>query len=135
MATHIFTYAYNLKTKENQIRSKHYGNQIRKILCTKHLCKLGTIVAVIACIPLVIGIYFTGVAILNILSLPLDDYGDEFIPQIVPSLRYFGISLAIFYIAGSLKVIAELIQFFLAIEENTYQSAQNTSSNQIPSAN
>ena len=100
---------------ENRYEKFSALNTYRKITGT-----LGNTIALIAFIPLFIGIYlaFTNLwGILDFSNFPL-----------VPCLTCLGISFSLFYVAGSLFIISELIQCFLAIEENTYQTAQNTSS-------
>ena len=91
----------------------------------------GTAITITACIPTLIGIYFALMALVE----HLDSDTKSALTQLVKSLTFLGISFSLFYAAGLLMIISELIQCFLAIEENTYQAAQNTSSNQPPSSN
>ena len=63
MATHILTYAYNLKTKENKIRKKYYGKsqheaeetQRQKFETLNYYTMFtrgtGTAITITACIP------------------------------------------------------------------------------------
>ena len=88
----------------------------------------GNTIAFIAFIPLFIGIY-------RILTIPFDSSWDEYIQLFLLKFPILVISFSLFYAAGLLFIISELIKCFLAIEENTYQSAQNTSSNQPLSSN
>ena len=90
------------------------------------------VIGLITCIPLLIFGYLVFVGLWDYLA-----FGDleELILALPPCLTSLGISFSLFYTAGLLLIISELIQCFLAIEENTYQSAKNTSSNPIPSAN
>ena len=84
---------------------------------------VGLAVGIIACIPLVIGGASAGIGFL----IWIFDDIEEALPVLIPSFTGLGISFSLFYAAGLLLIISELIQCFLAIEENTYQSAQNTS--------
>ena len=104
---------------------------------TKILRTLGKIIGGIACIPLAIGGFFLFDALLHTASKLLFTNGsiEEATPPLVKSLTFLGTSFALFSVAITLMITSELIQCFLAIEENTYQSAQNTSSNQPPSSN
>ena len=96
---------------------------------TKILRTVGIIAGGIACIPLVIGgLYLCSALFRAMFELLGNGSIEEVIPTLVTSLTFLGISFALFYVAGLLFIISELIKCFLAIEENTYQTAQNTSS-------
>ena len=92
--------------------------------------KVSIAVGIIACIPFLMSIYW---AFQVLWYVGIADIKYE-LSRLLPSLIPLGISFGLFYIAAMLLIISELIQCFLAIEENTYLSA-NTSSNQPPSSN
>ena len=106
MATHILTYAYNLKTQksikekstmENQQHDEEETRHLKfKTLntYTKILRTLGKIVGGIACIPLAIGSLFLFGALLRTAFELLATYGfpEEAIPPLVKSLTFLGIS-------------------------------------------
>ena len=86
---------------------------------------VGNAVGTIAFIPLFISVLFATEIFMTLGERSWEDN----LPLLVTSLTSLGISFSLFYAAGSLKIISELIQCFLAIKENTYLTAQNTSSN------
>ena len=86
--------------------------------------KAATGITLTALVPALIGVYF---AIEFLLMWTTTGIIEEALSSLIPCLTCLVISFSLFYTGGLLLIISELIQCFLAIEENTYQSAQNTS--------